>query len=129
MHDAAKIVGGLVLFVAVMTSPFWYNALTAAPAAVPALDAPPNGSKECVEPRAYMRANHMDLLNEWRDLVVRAGERSYVSTANGRAFDMSLSRTCLDCHSNKADFCDRCHTFMAVDPPCWDCHVEPKEAP
>jgi hypothetical protein len=42
---------------------------------------------------------------------------------------MSLTRTCLDCHSNKAEFCDRCHTYMAVDPYCWDCHVEPKEAP
>jgi hypothetical protein len=112
-----------------MTSPLWYNALTAAPVEVPALDPPPNGSKECVEVRAYMRASHMDLLNEWRDGVVRTGQRSYVSTTNGRTFDMSLSRTCLDCHSNKAEFCDRCHTFMAVDPYCWNCHVEPKEAP
>jgi len=129
MHDTAKIVGGLVMFVVLMTSPLWYNALTAAPVEVPALDPPPNGSKECVEVRAYMRASHMDLLNEWRDGVVRTGQRSYVSTTNGRTFDMSLSRTCLDCHSNKAEFCDRCHTFMAVDPYCWNCHVEPKEAP
>ena len=129
MHDGAKIAGGLVLFAAVMTSPFWYNALTAAPSAVPAVDPPPNGSKECVEARSYMRANHMDLLNEWREAVVREGERSYVSTTNGRAFEMSLSRTCLDCHVNKAEFCDRCHTFMAVAPDCWSCHVEPKEAP
>jgi len=100
MHDAAKIVAGSSL-AAVMTSPFWYNALTAAPAAVPALAPPPNGSKEWRRARAYMRANHMDLLNEWRDLVVRAGQRDYVSTTNGRAFDMSLSRTCLDCHSNR----------------------------
>jgi hypothetical protein len=129
MNDTAKIGGGLVIFVVLMTSPLWYNALTAAPVEVPALDPPPNGSKECVEVRAYMRASHMDLLNEWRDGVVRTGQRSYVSTTNGRTFDMSLSRTCLDCHSNKAEFCDRCHTFMAVDPYCWNCHVEPKEAP
>ena len=129
MHDTGKIVGGLVIFVVLMTSPLWYNALTAAPAEVPTLDQPPNGSKECVEPRDYMRAYHMDLLNEWRDNVVRDGKRDYASTANGRTFDMSLTRTCLDCHSNKVEFCDRCHTYLAVDPYCWDCHVEPKEAP
>jgi len=129
MYDTGKIVGGLVIFVVLMTSPLWYNALTAAPAEAPKLDQPPNGSKECVEPRDYMRAYHMDLLNEWRDDVVRNGKRDYASTANGRTFDMSLTRTCLDCHSNKVEFCDRCHTYMAVDPYCWDCHVEPKEAP
>jgi len=129
MHDTGKIVGGVVIFVVLMTSPLWYNALTATPAEAPTLDQPPNGSKECVEPREYMRANHMNLLNEWRDAVVRNGVRDYASTANGRTFDMSLTRTCLDCHSNKAEFCDRCHTYMAVEPYCWNCHVEPKEAP
>jgi len=73
-----------------------------------------------------MRASHMDLLNQWRDDVVRVGNRDYKSTLTGKTFDMSLSRTCMDCHSNKADFCDRCHDFLSVDPYCWDCHVEPK---
>ena len=27
---------------------------------------------------------------------------------------MSLSNTCLDCHSNKAEFCDRCHNYASV---------------
>jgi hypothetical protein len=75
MHDTGKIVGGVIIFVVLMTSPLWYNALTAAPAEAPTLDQPPNGSKECVEPKEYMRANHMDLLNEWRDEVVRNGKR------------------------------------------------------
>ena len=66
--------------------------------------------------------------NQWRDDVVRKGEREYVSSSNGKIFDMSLSRTCMDCHSNKAEFCDACHTYMAVSPYCWDCHVEPKGA-
>jgi hypothetical protein len=59
--------------------------------------------------------------------VVREGRRDYVSTLSGTTYDMSLSRTCMDCHSNKADFCDRCHDYLAVNPYCWDCHVEPKE--
>ena len=29
---------------------------------------------------------------------------------------MSLTRTCMDCHSNKAEFCDRCHNYLAVRP-------------
>jgi hypothetical protein len=128
MRDAGKIIGGLIIFVVVMTSPLWFNAFSASSVEPPKLGPPPNGSEECVEAVEYMRAFHMDLLNEWRDEVVRKNERAYVSTTNGRTFDKSLSRTCMDCHSNKAEFCDRCHTYMAVSPYCWDCHVEPKEA-
>jgi len=40
-------------------------------------------------------------------------------------FDMSLSNTCLSCHTNKAEFCDKCHGYASVDPYCWDCHVDP----
>ena len=127
MHDAGKIIAGLVIFLVLVTSPLWYNALSAAPVQAPELSPPPNGSKECVEATEYMRASHMDLLNQWRDEVVRNGPaRLRRAPLNGRTFDMSLSRTCMDCHSNKAEFCDRCHTYLAVSPYCWDCHVEPK---
>ena len=128
MHDVGKIAGGLVVFLVLATSPLWYNALSASTPAVPELEKPPNGSQQCVEETEYMRASHMDLLNGWRDDVVRTGARDYSSALTGRTFDMSLSRTCMDCHSNKADFCDRCHDYLAVDPYCWDCHVEPREA-
>jgi hypothetical protein len=101
--------------------------LTAESPEVPVLQPPPNGAKECVEAKDFMRSDHMNLLNRWRDEVVRKGNRDYVSTS-GETYDISLSRTCMKCHSNKADFCDACHTYMAVTPYCWDCHVEPKEA-
>jgi hypothetical protein len=75
----------------------------------------------------YMRAEHMQLLDLWRHSVVRNGKRVFVNTS-GKEFNMSLSNTCLDCHSNKADFCDRCHTYASVEPYCWDCHIDnPKE--
>jgi hypothetical protein len=128
MHDVGKIAGGLVVFLVLATSPLWYNALSASPADMPRLDLPPNGAQQCVETKEYMRASHMDLLNAWRDEVVRTGLRDYQSTLSGRTFDKSLSRTCMDCHSNKAEFCDRCHDYLAVSPYCWDCHVEPREA-
>jgi hypothetical protein len=127
MHDGWKIVAGLAVFVLLVTSPLVYNAVSADPADVPELVDPPNGSRQCVEDAAWMRASHMDLLNDWRDAVVREGRRDYTSGLTGTVHDMSLSKTCTGCHSNKDEFCDRCHTYMAVAPYCWDCHVEPEE--
>jgi hypothetical protein len=129
MYDASKIVVGLAVFVVLATSPLWYNAISAAPPDAPELKMPQNGEVQCVESTDYMRANHMDLLDQWRDTVVRDNVRTYTSELSGRAFDMSLSNTCLDCHSNKSQFCDACHTYSAVEPYCWDCHVIPEEAP
>lgn len=75
-----------------------------------------------------MRTSHMVMLNVWRDDVVRRGDRLYHS-ANGKTYNMSLTNTCLECHSDKAKFCDQCHNYLAVAPFCWDCHLvpEPKE--
>jgi hypothetical protein len=42
-------------------------------------------------------------------MVVRNAEREFVNP-EGKTFNMSLSNTCLDCHSNKAEFCDRVTT-------------------
>jgi hypothetical protein len=128
MYDAGKIVAGLAIFVVLATSPLWYNALSAAPPDKPALQLPTNGSTECVEATEYMRANHMDLLDVWRDTVVREDIRTYTSEMSGKDYTMSLSDTCLDCHSKKEQFCDACHTYSAVTPYCWDCHVIPEEA-
>jgi len=128
MYDASKIVAGLAVFAVLATSPLWYNQISAAPADEPVLQAPPNGATQCVEATEYMRANHMDLLNQWRDSVVREDQRMYVSELNGKEYEMSLQKTCLGCHSNKSRFCDSCHTYTAVQPYCWDCHLVPEEA-
>jgi hypothetical protein len=125
MYDAGKIVGGLVVFLVLVTAPLWLNAVSGAAVAPPQLKMPTD-STQCVEAREYMRASHMDLLNQWRDQVVRQGAREYRSTLNGKSYEMSLSKTCLSCHADKAGFCDACHTYMAVSPYCWSCHVEPK---
>jgi hypothetical protein len=66
----------------------------------------------------------MDLLMTWRDDVVRRNVRTWTAP-NGKAYTASLSGTCLRCHANKAEFCDRCHTYAGVTPYCWDCHVDP----
>jgi hypothetical protein len=128
MYDASKIVAGLAVFVVLATSPLWFNQISSASAEKPELQQPTNGSTECVEATEYMRSSHMDLLDQWRDTVVREDVRDYTSELSGKTYTMSLTDTCLDCHSKKSEFCDACHTYSAVSPYCWDCHVIPEEA-
>ncbi len=122
MHDAGKIFIGLAIFLAIVTSPFWYHQVTGARAELPEVVHPAD-YEQCVAATEYMRVFHMELLNQWRDDVVRGGDREHV-TPEGKVFEKSLSRTCLTCHENKEEFCDRCHAFAAVTPYCWSCHVE-----
>jgi hypothetical protein len=77
-------------------------------------------------PKEYMKMEHMQLLNEWRDTVVRDAKRIFVNSS-GKEFNMSLTNTCLDCHEEKAEFCDKCHNYASVSPYCWECHIDPKE--
>ncbi len=127
MYDKGKIVAGLVIFAVMITFPFWFNLGKAAPAPELKLTEKAKAAKECVLEKAEMKAGHMQLLDIWREKVVREGSREYVNT-KGKTYQMSLSKTCLDCHSNKAEFCDRCHDYASVNPYCWDCHIDnPKE--
>jgi hypothetical protein len=134
MYDTGKIIIGLIIFVGLITFPIYMNMGKAYEKPEPKVDTPAiqqwekeYGKKECVESKAYMKTEHMKILNEWRDWVVRDKNRVYVSSSNGKKFDMSLQNTCMNCHSNKKKFCDSCHNFTAVKPYCWDCHIEPKE--
>jgi len=125
MYDGGKIGAGLVLFLAVVTSPIWYNVVTKGAETKPEPKLV-GEETECVAPKAWMTTMHMTLLNDWRDSAVREGNRVYVA-ADGKTYEMSLSKTCMRCHSNKTQFCDQCHNYTGVKPYCWDCHVEPKE--
>ena len=125
MYNAGKITVGLVVFLALITFPIWYNLATGKAGYSPELEKAAKG-ETCVRDSAYMVAYHMDLLDTWRDQVVRDGQR-YEQLASGRTVERSLSNTCLDCHVNKDAFCDRCHHFVGVDPYCWDCHIVPEE--
>lgn len=127
MNDKKWIVLGLVIFFGVLTLPLWYSvAFTGAKAAAApelVLTERAKAAKECVLPTELMATEHMQLLDQWRHSVVRNGQREFV-TAEGKTFNMSLTSTCLDCHSNKAEFCDRCHNYASVRPYCWDCHID-----
>ena len=124
------IITGLIIFVLAVLAPFWFNMITATQAAPePELLGKAKTEKNCVLNKYEMRANHMALLDEWRDSVVRNADRMYES-ANGHSFNMSLStgeNSCLGCHEDKTKFCDKCHTYASVDPYCWECHTNPKE--
>jgi len=129
MYDSGKIIAGLLVFVAIIAFPFIYSMGTGIVKPEPKIDTPviqQMAVKQCIEPKAFMRANHMQLLDEWRDAAVRHGDRVYVGFG-GQRYNISLQNTCMHCHSNKKEFCDTCHNYMAVKPYCWDCHIAPKE--
>jgi hypothetical protein len=126
MQHAGKVFAGLAVFLVLFTFPVWYNMASGTTGKAPELEKAVKG-EQCVRDTEYMRSNHMDLLNEWRDRVVREGQR-YESGQAGHSYERSLSHTCLDCHQDREKFCDRCHTYIGVaTPPCWSCHVVPKE--
>jgi hypothetical protein len=78
----------------------------------------------CVAPTELMRRNHMDFLKHERDETVREGVRGV---------PYSLSE-CIDCHAGtdetgksvpvdaEGQFCQACHGYVAVSPPCFQCH-------
>ena len=124
MRDRGLIIGGLILFLGVITLPAWYNLAAGTTPKGPEPKRPAQ-EKNCVAPVEYMRTSHMDLLLNWRDAVVRQHVRKFVAF-DGRTHTMGLTQTCMGCHTSKAEFCDRCHDYAGVSPYCWDCHIDPK---
>ena len=124
MSDKGKIIGGLVVFLFLVTFPLWYTVAAGGDATLPDLEYP-DGESQCVEDTEFMRANHMDILNQWRNALVRDGETEYTASS-GERYTISLTGTCMDCHDNRDTFCTRCHDYSNVTPMCWSCHVEPR---
>jgi len=134
LYDAKVVIPALLVFLAVAAFPFWFAGGNPAkmkdpekPKAKLVQKVRADKKVACIEATAWMRANHMQLLNDWRNLVVRDTKRIYVAS-DGASYRMSLSNTCLRCHTSKKNFCDRCHNYAGVAPFCWNCHVEPKGA-
>ena len=126
MRDKLLIIAGLAAFLVLVTMPVWWSTATGATSKGPEPVLPAN-EKTCVAPVEYMRNSHMQLLIDWREQVVRTGVRTY-KAYDGKTYRMSLTGTCMGCHTDKAQFCDRCHNYAAVSITCWDCHVDPKLA-
>lgn len=85
--------------------------------------------ESCVAPTAVMRRNHMDFLKHDRNKTVHQGIRDT---------QFSLAE-CVDCHASKdsagaykpvnaeGEFCDSCHSYVAVDLACFQCHRKTPE--
>lgn len=123
MYDAGKILPGLAVFVLLFVSPLLYNAASGKAATLPALSKA--SGTQCIESVEYMRSSHMDILEFWREQVVREGKHTYTAS-DGKQYDISLVGTCMSCHTNKTEFCGTCHDYAGVDPNCWTCHVAPE---
>ncbi|MCL2824664.1 MAG: sulfate reduction electron transfer complex DsrMKJOP subunit DsrJ [Polyangiaceae bacterium] len=130
MRDSHAIAIGSLFFIGLFSSPFWHNldfhqseSRNDAPVK---LEPPPNQSRYCVATteNAYMRTNHMRILSDWRNDTVRDNNRT-TFVLDGISYERSLSKTCLNCHSNKDKFCDNCHAKTGVQPKCWNCHIAP----
>ena len=76
---------------------------------------------KCVAPTEEMRRNHMEMLKHQRDRTLRQGIRGEPASLNA----------CIECHSSKTNgsvlgsnenFCQACHSYVAVKLDCWDCH-------
>jgi len=131
MYDSGKIIFGLIVFIAFVALPFTLSIGKDHVKPDPKIDTPeilklPEAERKCVESKDFMRKEHMKMLNEWRDIVVREGKTQYVNS-QGKIYNMSLQNTCMQCHSNKSKFCDECHNYLEVKVYCWDCHIAPKE--
>jgi len=129
MYNGGKIIAGLIIFFGLVTFPFYTNFGKTVKEVKPSLDTPVINQlavKECVEPTAYMKAQHMQVLDSWRDEAVREGKRDKI-IVGGIEIERSLQNGCLKCHSNRKTFCKVCHTSAGVNPYCWDCHFTREE--
>jgi hypothetical protein len=132
LYHGKFIIPGLAVFLLLASFPI----LRGFSGAQPPFQSPPNPKSErCIESGPFMRAHHMRLLKQWRDDVVRAGDRVYVA-GDGRRWEKSLTRTCLGCHgqadknghsTSAATFCTECHIYVNAKPDCWNCHMENAE--
>jgi hypothetical protein len=129
MFDTGKVIAGLGVFFLLFTSPLWFNLSVGRDLPAPDLGPARNMAPACVKDTRFMRERHMDLLDEWRLAVVREGDRFLVDHGetmkwkDGAPMQKSLSNTCLKCHSNYEQFCNRCHQSSRVVLSCWNCHL------
>ena len=125
MNERPIIFLGLGLLLVAGTSPFWLAVASGGTGTAPDLSEVLDSARahgSCVESSETMRDAHMDLLDSWRDQVVRFGVRTY--DRDGETVTMSLTRTCLGCHGSREEFCTKCHDYVGVEPSCWDCHLD-----
>lgn len=146
--DMPMVFFGLLVFVGLMLAATVGNRVLHKFKQKPVLELPKH-EKNCVRDVQFMRENHMKLLNDWRDQVVRTGVRfeqiprrddhgKVLKDGQGKIvhqkIERSLTKTCLRCHDNPRAFCDRCHEYAGVTKKggllgCFSCHIQPNPKP
>ena len=128
LFNFKAVVIGLAIFLILVTAPIWK--LSARPCRLPipdsntpAIMALAEKDRHCVESKEWIRANHMRLLVDWREEAVRNAKRDYINS-KGQRYLASLSNNCMECHSNKSQFCDQCHNYVRGGTKLWGCHLE-----
>jgi len=123
MTDKPRIIIGLLFVLVAVTFPFWYALAGQTSTETPELVLPESG--QCIVGAAEMRAKHMDILEVWRNEVVRHGDQELVEVGDQK-YEKSLTKTCMNCHESREAFCQKCHEYADVHPTCWNCHNEEK---
>jgi len=122
IYNKTAVLAGIGFFLLLFTFPFWNQMTGMGNKKAPEPVLTDTAGEYCVEDKAYMRAKHMQLLDRWRNEVVRENKTTYTNS-RGEHYPMSLTNTCLNCHSNKKEFCDTCHQSANVETYCFDCHT------
>lgn len=140
MRNSAKIIIGIIIFLALASIPIWVTQASGNAEKVPELEYPTKEAMEavtgdpdypdvCIEDTDYMRAHHMDLLLRWQHWQVRTDQDNdpgevYWTDANGVEHLFSLNGSCMGCHTDREEFCNQCHDYTATQPGCWECHED-----
>ncbi|MCX8038205.1 MAG: sulfate reduction electron transfer complex DsrMKJOP subunit DsrJ [Candidatus Sumerlaeia bacterium] len=132
LYNGMVIVPGLLIFLAAVTFPFWIGKVRAGEIKTFQSRPAPAGIT-CVLPKKQMREQHMALLKQWRDQVVREGDHTPVKLVNGQTMELSLTNGCMKCHAKEdcgpyrahATYCVDCHDYVGIRVDCWTCHIDP----
>lgn len=129
MSKNGKIIAAIIIFILIIALPFIYNWGKSNKGPGININTGATG-QQCIEPADWMKANHMKLLDQWRNEAVREGKTVYVNS-QGKSYNIGID-TCLNCHYdpavNPADqFCVKCHDYASVKPTCWNCHPWPNQ--
>ena len=79
------------------------------------LERPDEEHEECVRETTYMRFQHMELLKQVREDVIRHGIRGEITLSG-----------CRECHTSRERFCNKCHDAASLILDCFGCHYYPE---
>jgi hypothetical protein len=88
MYNKSLVLTIIVVVLLIVVTPFLYWRVSPGALLPPKPEPPPGGEKRCVESTDFMRKHHVDLLEEWRQSVVREGHVKYVAS-DGKEYDES----------------------------------------